>query len=364
MDKLHEKFWQQRYSQISNEIELNIKSIYTWALLLDQSIDKRNQWVKDKKMITGNNLSINTHDNNVDGKLLAKYVVDYALGLGVKNINTLKHFTNSNTVDDETIEIECDDDNFATNTVENTNDNTVENTNDNFDANEDNNVNLNILAESVLKSHEQDQEDLAKLMEDRRISLGKINSRENNLEEKTPLVKFLLKTVSECESMTVNKGESMTVNKGESMTVGDGESMTVGDGESMTVGDGESMTVGDGESMTIDDIVKIDNNQVKKISNDKPFNCPPLDTREDSTYKLAGPQRPSPNSQARNAPTVTVLHSLRKNDLEKLLYDIFQQATRNVNSMMRGPAMKENDIEELIHKETDRLLQAHINKKI
>lgn len=50
---LQEQFWNKRNRQLTAEVELNLTSLYSWALLLKKSIGEKKQWAKDKLQITG-----------------------------------------------------------------------------------------------------------------------------------------------------------------------------------------------------------------------------------------------------------------------------------------------------------------------
>lgn len=50
---MREMFWNKRYAQQYEHIQTHMQSLYTWALLMKEEIEKHRQWAADKKQITG-----------------------------------------------------------------------------------------------------------------------------------------------------------------------------------------------------------------------------------------------------------------------------------------------------------------------
>lgn len=75
MSSLQKKFWQKRHTQLNDEVDTNLQSLYTWALQLSDVCKRRKQWRLDKKYITGN---ITTY---VDGNehLLAETIINFVV---------------------------------------------------------------------------------------------------------------------------------------------------------------------------------------------------------------------------------------------------------------------------------------------
>jgi hypothetical protein len=321
MNDLQENFWKQRYNSINNDIELNIKNLYSWALVLNQDIKRKTQWIEDKKQITGicHDKLFSSLCNNE--KLLANYVIDYNLNLGLSNLTLNKTSSITNklpkkvniTDDDEIIKIELDLNALDLNTSDlnaldlntsdlNTSDlNTSDlNTSDlnTSDLNTSDLTEVQLLAETVIQNQRTEYEKLADMMEERRSQLSE--SCNDNIQD-IHKVHFRLGTMGDTEDLEkcVQSSESNTQSK---------------------------------------------------------QNGPRYLT------EFAGNSNLSLEDQERSAPLINVFFTMTKEKRENIQWDIYQRSKRNVESVNGSNNMKKEDLNVLINQEADRLLQSYIDK--
>ena len=81
----------------------------------------------------------------------------------------------------------------------------------------------------------------------------------------------------------------------------------------------------------------------------------------DKSKKFVGKDLGSPRTRALNAPDASPLLELNNSEREELYYDLFKQAQKNVKNM--NTDLPESELNNLINREADRLLQQWINKR-
>lgn len=58
MSFLRKKIWSERMQLINDEVELNLKSLYSYAILLNQSVEERDRWAQNSQLISGESYAV------------------------------------------------------------------------------------------------------------------------------------------------------------------------------------------------------------------------------------------------------------------------------------------------------------------
>lgn len=94
---LQEKFWKKRLSQLDDIILSNMKSLYSWTLILEKSIADKKQWIYDKSLITGTPYQAKIKYSFPVDELheLTNDIIEYFIDNKLENKN-VNHYHNSN----------------------------------------------------------------------------------------------------------------------------------------------------------------------------------------------------------------------------------------------------------------------------
>ena len=284
MDSIQEKFWLRRFSNINCDINNNVQNIYTWALLLKESIKTAEQWVEDKPNITG--IPFCEENLFIKEKKLCNLVLDLVI-LGKTNYineqtttlyNNTTNYKQTNTVDNtnENIDIEFESDTEENDSEKklkeairdlNTSCNNELNTSCNNDLPDDNAEYMRILNAKLVSKQDKDHEELDTYIDERREKMKKdikcpVPSNNN--------VKFNLSTVND----------------------------------------------------TLPHQVKL------------PSDCETNETKRPDLSLFAGNITKTVDEMVRDAPTITPLFRLTQSELNKLMREFFENAKRRVFSSL------------------------------
>jgi hypothetical protein len=333
MSKLQDKFWQKRYDQMTDEIDNNLKSLYTWALILHETSIRRDQWISDKQSITGNKTSVMPVDKRE--KELAACIINYVVG-GDLAIDGQPVFNKSQKPGSTSGDAEYESD------IE------VEFNKKVHNPKKMSSPDLQSYTDVVLSKQEEEQEELACHMDNRRIK--SMRSQKNDLDCSQYLAKANDRTNDLCNLSNITE----TLEKA---MQGEPEKQTT----KRTTDQGfeeEKMKTRDNN---IDECPPKTVNFLLDTTGEKYQHTDvtvPKEVADVTKYRFAGGDlhNISPGHMARNAPTVTPLMLLSKTAQNKLYSDIYAQATKNVLSTVGEKDISEEDREGLINKQGDRLL--------
>lgn len=92
MSLLQEKFWNKRREQLYEIIQLNNKSLYSWAIITEKSITDYDQWIADKQLITGNaSVNVKSKFDVVRLHELTNQILDFFIDSDCYSSNTNSH---------------------------------------------------------------------------------------------------------------------------------------------------------------------------------------------------------------------------------------------------------------------------------
>lgn len=334
MSNLQKKFWQKRHDQLTEEMSINLQSLYTWALQLDDVCKRRNQWRADKKYVTGVKAKKYVNGNE---QALAQIIIDFIITSELdvstettpkpRNIRKLQSKLQSkplgklqskplSKLQSKPADSDSDSDNITVDVEEG-----------NMKPED-----MKAFMEARLTTYEKQQDILAKHMDTRR----------KTMQTMTNTAKMLLAgQTDEMDALLDGKVKFNLTLTGEPDT---------DETEPEPEPDAETNKPDTAET-------NADDAETNAETNAEPvYHKKSLDTRENPVYKFAGVDKGDPDVQARNAPTSSPLLFLRPHKREELLYNLYKQATHNVESMMGNDDISKEKKTSLISDESDRLL--------
>jgi hypothetical protein len=323
MSNLQDKFWEKRYDQMTDEIDNNLKSLYTWAVILRETSNRRDQWVSDKELAA----------------CIINYVVGGNLAIDGKPVFNKNHEKTESTADDtdyeSDIEIEFNktikkDKKMSSSDIQSYTDN-------------------------VLSKQEQEQEELASHMDNRRIQ--SMRSQTNDLDCSKYLANTNVKTNDLCNLSNITETLDKAMHGEPEKQITTKRTITL----NQKADEQEKENVRN-RSNNIDEcppkMVRflLDTTGEKYEHNDVSV---PKEIADNTEYRFAGGDlhNLSPGHMARNAPTVTPLMLLSKTAQNKLYSDIYAKAKKNVLLTIGTKDISEEDRENLINKQGNRLLE-------
>lgn len=307
---LRNTFWEERYEQLDKELKLHLQSLYSWALLVNKIIDEKNQWIKDKKIITGKKHPLAGQPIGIKEKAIANSIVQFIIN-GKLDVNLPSAILNTN--EDPNIEVEIH--NADTNTNNETDSDAETITESEAELTREQQI-----TNKLMRQHEDEQAELDRLINEKRNNmLEKQKNLMDNVQDQRP-VKFNLDVVAQPEEQ--NKLDDIQER---------------------------------GDNLDTEVLSDACRSALKKADEVKRA----IEAQNNPTNQDSEPADNKVALEVAKAPTINALYRLDNWEREDLLERLFIKAEKNVKSLANANTPPK-EMEELVHREMNRLLDVYM----